>query len=60
LSGQKTRPNRERLDRAANEVDELLRVAEVLRGPTSYLAPSGLVVGLRQLIDSQHFELLGD
>src|SRR6478736_253370 len=60
LSGQKTRPNRARLDRAADEVNEMLRVAEVLRGPASYLAPSALVVGLRELIDSERFELLRD
>jgi RNA polymerase sigma factor (sigma-70 family) len=60
LSGQKTRPNRARLDRAADEVNEMLRVAEVLRGPTSYIAPSALVSGLRELIDSQRFELLRD
>src|SRR6478609_2460544 len=55
LSGQRTRPNRARLDRAADEVNEMLRVAEVLRGPASYLAPSALVVGLRELIESQRF-----
>jgi RNA polymerase sigma factor (sigma-70 family) len=60
LSGQNTRPHRARLARAADEVNEMLRVAEVLRGPASYLAPSVLVVGLRELIDSQRFELLRD
>jgi len=60
LSGQQTRPNSARLHRAADEVAELMRVAEVLRGPASYLAPTTLVVGLRQLIDSQRLELLRD
>jgi RNA polymerase sigma factor (sigma-70 family) len=60
LSGQQTRPNSVRLHRAADEVAELMRVAEVLRGPASYRAPKTLVVGLRQLIDSQRLELLRD
>jgi RNA polymerase sigma factor (sigma-70 family) len=60
LSGQQTRPNKVRLHRAADEVAELMRVAEVLRGPTSYLAPEALVLGLRRLLDSRHLELLRD
>jgi len=60
LSEQQTRPSKARLHRATDEVTELMRVAEVLRGPASYLAPQALVVGLRQLLDSQRLELLRD
>jgi len=60
LSGQQVRPDRALIHRAADEVTELMRVAEVLRGPASYLAPVTLVAGLRQLIDSQRLELLRD
>lgn len=60
LSRQATRPNRGRLDRATREVDDLLQVAELLRGPDSYLAPSALVTSLRELIESQRLELLRD
>jgi RNA polymerase sigma factor (sigma-70 family) len=60
LSAQQTRPNKVRLHRAADEVSEMMRVAEVLRGPATYLAPKALVAGLRQLLDSQRLELLRD
>ena len=58
LSKQRVRPTRAALDRAADEVTGLMHVAEVLRGPSSYLAPETLVESLRQLLDSKRLELL--
>jgi RNA polymerase sigma factor (sigma-70 family) len=60
LSQQMSRPHRARVDQAANEVTELMRVAELIRGPASYLAPKTLVLELRQLLDTQRLELLRD
>jgi RNA polymerase sigma factor (sigma-70 family) len=58
LSLHRKRPTRAALDRAADEVTELMRVAEVMRGPASYLAPSGMVASVRALLDSKRLELL--
>jgi RNA polymerase sigma factor (sigma-70 family) len=60
LSQQPMRPNKARLHRAADEVAELMRVAEVVRSPSSYLAPKALVRGLRALLESRRLELLRD
>jgi hypothetical protein len=54
------RPHRNTLDRAAEEVADLMRLAEVLRGPSSFAAPEAMVKGLRQLFESQRLELLRD
>lgn len=45
------------LDQCAVEVDELLRLGEVLRHP-DYLAPPGLVARIRALLDSGRLTLL--
>jgi len=58
MSKQRTRPTKAVLDHAADEVTDLMRVAEVLRGPSTYLAPMTLVESLRELLDSQQLELL--
>jgi RNA polymerase sigma factor (sigma-70 family) len=58
LSKERARPANAVLARAADEVTELMRVAEVLRGPSIYLAPLTLVASLRELLDSQRLELL--
>ncbi|HKP63928.1 MAG TPA: RNA polymerase sigma factor [Polyangiales bacterium] len=55
LSGQRTRPS---LARAADDIDHLLRVADVLRGPAIYLAPQTLIDKLRELVGSEQLELL--
>jgi RNA polymerase sigma factor (sigma-70 family) len=57
LSSQRIAP---RLERAAGEVTEMFRVAQVLRGPGNALAPEALVVGLRKLFDSARLQLLTD
>jgi RNA polymerase sigma factor (sigma-70 family) len=59
MSTQRTRPTEKAIGRAADEVTELMRVAEVMRGPGHCLAPAGLIESLRGLIDSQRLELLG-
>jgi RNA polymerase sigma factor (sigma-70 family) len=46
------------LDRAAQEVTELMRVAEVLRDHPDYAAPESLVARLRELLASRRLELL--
>jgi hypothetical protein len=46
------------VDRAACEVSDLLRVAEVIRDHPDYAAPASLVAGLRQLLESDRLELL--
>lgn len=53
LSQQRQRPVTPTLGRATAEVTDLLRVAEVLRGPTEYLAPASLAASLRSLLESQ-------
>ena len=58
LSKQRSRPSAAVLERASNEVSGLLRVAEVLHGPSEYLAPSTLVVSVRELLDSERLALL--
>jgi RNA polymerase sigma factor (sigma-70 family) len=60
LSAQRSRPSKAALERATDEVSGLMRVAEVLRGPSTYLAPVSLVRGLRELLDSKRLELLRD
>jgi RNA polymerase sigma factor (sigma-70 family) len=58
LSQQRRRPCEPALGRAAEEVGGLMRVAEVMRGPASYLAPASLTESLRALLSSQELELL--
>jgi RNA polymerase sigma factor (sigma-70 family) len=50
-------PTKSELNRATEEVTSLMRVAEVIRGPSTYLAPGSLVTALRELVDSQRLEL---
>jgi RNA polymerase sigma factor (sigma-70 family) len=52
------RPSKSTLARATDEMTGLLRVAEVMRGPLSYLAPSTLAQRLRELLQSKRLELL--
>jgi RNA polymerase sigma factor (sigma-70 family) len=52
------RPTKATLDRAAEEVGDIIRVAEVIRGPARFAAPEGMIVGLRDLISTQRLELL--
>jgi RNA polymerase sigma factor (sigma-70 family) len=58
LSKHRVRPTAASLNRAAEEVTGLMRVAEVIRGPSSYLAPESMTKSLRELIDSEKLELL--
>jgi len=58
LSGQRQRPTRQALEQAADEVEGLVRVAEVMRGPTCYRAPEALTQSLRELLDSKSLEVL--
>jgi RNA polymerase sigma factor (sigma-70 family) len=58
LTKARKRPAKAVLDRAAEEVGDLIRVAEVLRGPSSYAAPEQMVKGLRELLESQRLEIL--
>jgi RNA polymerase sigma factor (sigma-70 family) len=58
LSKQRTRPSSEALGRASEEVGHLMRVVEVLRGPSRFAVPEAMVEGLRDLIESQRLELL--
>jgi RNA polymerase sigma factor (sigma-70 family) len=44
--------------RAAGEVKDLMRVAEVIREHADYAAPEALVVRLRELVASERLELL--
>src|SRR5262249_26315631 len=60
LSKQRTRPEPARLTRAADEVTELMHVAEVMRGPNQYLAPESLTNRVRSLVTSRRLALLGD
>jgi hypothetical protein len=46
------------VERAADEVAELMRVGEVLRDHPDYEAPGSLSKGVRALIDSNRLELL--
>jgi len=45
------------VDRAAREVKDLMRVAEVIREHADYAAPEALVAGLRELVVSERLEL---
>ena len=58
LSNLRGRPTRAVLERAADEVEGLVRVAEVLRGPRGYRAPDTLMKGLRELLDARWLEVL--
>lgn len=58
LTRARKRPSKDALDRAAEEVGQLGRVIEVLRGPSRFAAPDSMVQGLRDLIDSQRLEIL--
>jgi RNA polymerase sigma factor (sigma-70 family) len=58
MSRQRSRPTPATLDRAADEVTGLMRVAEVLHGPASWLAPESMTQSLRELIDRKGLELL--
>jgi RNA polymerase sigma factor (sigma-70 family) len=58
FSKQRVRPTSAALARATEEVTDLMRAAEVLRGPSSYLAPLTLLASLRELLTSQRLELL--
>jgi RNA polymerase sigma factor (sigma-70 family) len=53
LSAQSSRPPRAALEQAADEVEGLVRVAELLRGPSTYRAPEALKSSLRELLDSK-------
>jgi hypothetical protein len=46
------------VDRAAREVKDLMRVAEIIREHADYAAPEALVVRLRALLASERLELL--
>ena len=46
------------VSRAAREVKDLMRVAEVIREKAEYAAPETLVASLRELLLSQRLELL--
>jgi RNA polymerase sigma factor (sigma-70 family) len=58
LSNQRQRPTPQALERAADEVEGFVRLAEVLRGPSGFRAPEALAKSLRELIDSRNFEVL--
>jgi RNA polymerase sigma factor (sigma-70 family) len=58
FSKERTRPAQAKFHRAADEVTSLMHVAEVMRGPASYLAPEAMVRSLRELLDSPRLELL--
>jgi RNA polymerase sigma factor (sigma-70 family) len=57
---QRRRSNREALERAADEVEGLVRVAELMRGPSGYRAPESLTKNLRELLDARRLEVLRD
>jgi RNA polymerase sigma factor (sigma-70 family) len=58
LSRQRQRPTRRMLEQAADEVESLVRVAEVMRGPSGYRAPEALMQSLRALLESKSLEVL--
>ena len=58
MSRHRMRPHPARLARAADEVTELYRIAESMRGPSSPLAPSSLASNMRALVHSDRLELL--
>jgi RNA polymerase sigma factor (sigma-70 family) len=51
-------PTAAALDRATDELTGLMRVADVMRGPATYLAPDSMIESLRQLLESERLELL--
>jgi RNA polymerase sigma factor (sigma-70 family) len=57
FSRERPRPARAAIRRATDEVTSLMHVAEVMRGPSSYAAPDGLVKSVRGLLDSNRLEL---
>jgi RNA polymerase sigma factor (sigma-70 family) len=58
LSARRKQPLRPELDRATREVSDLMRVAEVIRGPAEYGAPESLQQSLRALLTADGLELL--
>jgi RNA polymerase sigma factor (sigma-70 family) len=58
FSKQRTRPTPAVVERASEEMTSLMHVAEVMRGPSSYLAPAAMTKSLRDLIDSEKLSLL--
>jgi hypothetical protein len=46
------------VDRATREMTQLMRVADVIRDHPGYAAPESMVARLRELLDSDHLELL--
>jgi RNA polymerase sigma factor (sigma-70 family) len=58
LTKARRRPSKDDLARAAEEVGQLAHLVEVLRGPSRFAAPEGMVQGLRDLIASHRLELL--
>jgi RNA polymerase sigma factor (sigma-70 family) len=58
FSRQRQRPSRKALERAADEVEGLVRVAEVMRGPSGFRAPAALMQSLRELLESKSLEVL--
>jgi RNA polymerase sigma factor (sigma-70 family) len=58
LTRARKRPGRDALRRASEEVGGLMRMVEVLRGPTGFAAPEGLVERVRAIFESQRLELL--
>jgi RNA polymerase sigma factor (sigma-70 family) len=58
LTKQRRRPAPDVVARAADEVAALMQVAEVIRGPSAYLAPTTLIEGARALLQSRRLELL--
>ncbi len=57
LSRQRRRPTKERIHRASDEVRDLARVVEVLRGEQGYAAPEATVLRVRELLESERLEL---
>ena len=53
-----TRPSPATIGRAASEVKDLMRVAEVIREHADYTAPEALVMRLRSLLESGRLALL--
>jgi RNA polymerase sigma factor (sigma-70 family) len=58
LTKQRTRPAPPMVRQATAEVTELMNVAQVLCGSSSYLAPTSLIASLRELLDSEQLALL--
>jgi RNA polymerase sigma factor (sigma-70 family) len=58
LANHAVRPEPRALERGAQEVGELMRVAEILRGHPDYAAPQAMVQRVRELVDSAGLEIL--